>query len=319
MADKEGGEVTVEEAGSKKVNGSVVVDEEHEEPLSPSELSEKLMEGTKKSHEKAENTHFVKEFLKGRIKKQLFKLATVALYHVYTALEEEMDRNKDNPVFAPLYFPAELHRKAALEKDLQFFYGARWREEIVCSDAAQKYVERIRWIGEHEPELLVAHAYTRYMGDLSGGQVLKKVAQRALHLPASGEGLEFYTFDNVTNAGKFKQLYRSRMNSLELDAKGEERIVSEANRAFHFNIEVFDELERIGETVQEEASDSGMSVHDGTGDRRKCPYYAAQDVISAGAACPFHTAVAQLRSPAMLSVLAVCAVALAVVVALFWN
>lgn len=34
----------------------------------------------------------------------------------------------------------------------------------------QKYVERIHYIGQNEPELLVAHAYTRYMGDLSGAR-----------------------------------------------------------------------------------------------------------------------------------------------------
>ena len=39
------------------------------------------------------------------------------------------------------------------------------------------YVNRINQISEEKPELLVAHAYTRYLGDLSGGQILKKIAQ----------------------------------------------------------------------------------------------------------------------------------------------
>lgn len=41
---------------------------------SPTDLSELLKEGTKESHERAENTQFVKDFLKGRIKRELFKV-----------------------------------------------------------------------------------------------------------------------------------------------------------------------------------------------------------------------------------------------------
>ncbi|XP_004706285.1 heme oxygenase 2 [Echinops telfairi] len=192
-----------------------------------SDLSELLKEGTKEAHDRAENTQFVKDFLKGNIKKELFKLATTALYFTYSALEEEMDRNKDHPAFSPLYFPVELHRKAALIKDMVYFFGENWEEQVQCSKAAQKYVDRIHHVGQHEPELLVAHAYTRYMGDLSGGQVLKKVAQRALKLPITGEGAQFYMFENVDNAQQFKQLYRARMNALDLDLKTKERVVQE--------------------------------------------------------------------------------------------
>ncbi|KFP27732.1 Heme oxygenase 2, partial [Colius striatus] len=213
-------------------------EETEDDSVRPTDLSELLKEGTKDSHDRAENTQFVKDFLKGRIKKELFKLATVALYFTYSALEEEMDRNKDNPAFAALYFPLELHRREALAKDLQYFYGEDWRDKIQCSEATQHYVDRIHHVGQHEPELLVAHAYTRYMGDLSGGQVLKKVAQRALKLPSTEEGIQFYTFDNISNAQQFKQLYRARMNALDLDRDTKERIVEEANRAFRFNMQV---------------------------------------------------------------------------------
>lgn len=39
----------------------------------PEDLSEMLAAGTKEVHEKAENTQFVKDFLRGRIRKELFK------------------------------------------------------------------------------------------------------------------------------------------------------------------------------------------------------------------------------------------------------
>lgn len=160
------------------------------------------------------------------------------MYFTYTALEEEIERNKDHPEFAPLYFPTELHRHDALARDLEYFYGPDWQNLVSCSPATQHYVDRIHEVGQTDPVLLVAHSYTRYMGDLSGGQVLKKVAQRALKLPPTGEGLEFYHFEGIHSAKAFKQLYRSRMNELDLSAATKERIVDEAVRAFHFNIEV---------------------------------------------------------------------------------
>ncbi|KAL0993443.1 hypothetical protein UPYG_G00107950 [Umbra pygmaea] len=279
--------------------GLLYEDRNPEDTLSSTDLSEMLAAGTKEVHEKAENTQFVKEFLKGRIRKELFKLGHVALYYTYEAMEEEIERNKDHPDFSPLYFP-ELNRCDALAHDLEYFYGEDWKERVSCSPATQRYVERIHQVGQADPVLLVAHAYTRYMGDLSGGQVLKKVAQRALKLPATGEGVNFYQFDGIHSAKAFKQLYRSRMNELELDVATKERLVTEAVLAFQFNMEVFDELDEMGKHIPEEVMQADMPVHGahGTGgDINKCPYYAAKTAASGGSAYVSQLAMAVLRHP----------------------
>lgn len=295
--------------------GDVVYEKEHDDGVSPSDLSELLKAGTVEAHDKAENTQFVKDFLKGHIRKELFKLATVALYFTYSALEEEMDGNRDQPQFAPLYFPEELHRREALAKDLEFFYGENWQAVVQLSEATRKYVDRIHEVGRSEPELLVAHAYTRYMGDLSGGQVLKKVAQRALKLPSTGEGVHFYTFDNISSAKEFKQLYRSRMNDLDLDQETKLRIVEEANRSFGFNMEIFNELERVGKTIKDEVLDGGLPEYDGKGDLSKCPYYAAKTAAGGGSACVCHMAMAVLRHPTGQVIMSACIALLAGVAA----
>ncbi|XP_072276264.1 heme oxygenase 1 isoform X2 [Pyxicephalus adspersus] len=212
------------------------------------DLSEALKDATKEVHQQAEDTEFMRNFQKGQVTLNEFKLVMSSLYFVYEALEEEIERNKENPVFSPLYFPLELHRKSALEKDLEYFYGPQWRKKILFPQSTKNYVERLQHVGRKEPELLVAHAYTRYLGDLSGGQVLKKIAQKALQLPATGEGLAFFTFDHVTNATKFKQLYRSRMNSLDIDSSKKQRILEEAKTAFLLNVKVFEELQTLSTT-----------------------------------------------------------------------
>uniref|UniRef100_A0A4W5KQV5 Heme oxygenase 2b n=1 Tax=Hucho hucho TaxID=62062 RepID=A0A4W5KQV5_9TELE len=132
--------------------GLVNAEKEPEDTLSPTDLSELLAAGTKEVHEKAENTQFVKDFLRGRIRKELFKLGDVALYYTYEAMEEEIERNKDHPDFSPLYFP-ELNRRDALSRDLDYFYGEDWRERVSCSPATQRYVERIHQVFDELEEM----------------------------------------------------------------------------------------------------------------------------------------------------------------------
>ena len=204
-------------------------------------LSTMLREGTKKSHTMAENVGFVKCFLKGVVEKKSYRRLVTSLYFVYSAMEEEMERLKDHPVISKVYYP-ELNRKQSLEEDLRFYYGANWRDEIKNSPAGKAYVERIREVAQTEPELLVAHCYTRYLGDLSGGQILKKISQRAMNL-TDGEGTAFYEFDQIADEKAFKNEYRQAMDELPIDMATAEKIVDEANAAFGRNMELFEELE----------------------------------------------------------------------------
>ena len=204
-------------------------------------LSTMLREGTKKSHTMAENVGFVKCFLKGVVEKKSYRRLVTSLYFVYSAMEEEMERLKDHPVISKIYYP-ELNRKKSLEEDLHFYYGANWRDEIKNSPAGKAYVERIREVAQTEPELLVAHCYTRYLGDLSGGQILKKISQRAMNL-TDGEGTAFYEFDQIPDEKAFKNKYREAMDELPIDMATAEKIVDEANAAFGRNMELFEELE----------------------------------------------------------------------------
>lgn len=94
-------------------------------------------------------------------------------------------------------------------------------------------------VGRDHPEYLVAHAYTRYLGDLSGGQVLGRITQKSLGLK-NGEGLSFFSFPGVSSPNLFKQLYRSRMNSIELTETQRNGVLQEAVTAFELNIQVSD-------------------------------------------------------------------------------
>ncbi|HEY9742566.1 MAG TPA: heme oxygenase (biliverdin-producing) [Coleofasciculaceae cyanobacterium] len=206
-----------------------------------SNLATKLREGTKKAHTMAENVGFVKCFLKGVVEKTSYRKLVSNLYFVYSAMEEEMERHSSHPILSKIYFQ-QLNRKKTLEQDLSFYYGANWREQVAPSPAAQAYVQHIREVSASEPELLIAHSYTRYLGDLSGGQILKNIAQRAMNL-SEGQGTAFYEFKEIPDEKAFKANYRKVLDELPIDETTADRIVDEANATFGMNMKLFQELE----------------------------------------------------------------------------
>ena len=204
-------------------------------------LAAQLREGTKKSHTMAENTGFVSCFLKGVVDKASYRKLVADLYFVYGAMEEEIARLKDHPVVSPIAF-SQLNRREALEQDLVYYFGADWKSQVQPSPSAAAYVDRIHQVAQTSPELLVGHHYTRYLGDLSGGQILKNIAQKAMNL-SDNDGLNFYEFVAIDDEKAFKGTYRAAMDTLPIDQSTADRIVEEANEAFHLNMNMFQELE----------------------------------------------------------------------------
>ncbi|MEB3262825.1 MAG: heme oxygenase (biliverdin-producing) [Synechococcus sp.] len=204
-------------------------------------LASQLREGTKKSHTMAENTGFVSCFLKGVVDKMSYRRLVANLYFLYSAMEEEIGRLRDHPVVGPIALDA-LNRRAALEEDMAFYFGSDWRAQVQPTPGAQAYVDRVRQVARENPELLVGHHYTRYIGDLSGGQILKNIAQKAMNL-GEHDGLRFYEFDAISDEKAFKANYRATLDSLPIDQATADRIVEEANHAFHLNMVMFQELE----------------------------------------------------------------------------
>ena len=198
-------------------------------------LALQLKEGTKVSHSAAENTKFVSSFLKGVVSRDNYKQLTANFYYVYRAMEEEIDKLDDFPLHDKL-----LNRTHKLEQDLRYYYGVMWRDKIQPSQATKNYVKRIQVIAQQTPYLLVAHHYTRYMGDLSGGQILASITKKALNLTT--EGLKFYEFD-IPNMKEYKDKYRQSLNDLNMSEVQTSMLIDEANYAFKLNMLLFDELQ----------------------------------------------------------------------------
>jgi len=207
-------------------------------------LALELDDGTRKVHSVAENTQFVAGFFKGLGQRESFAQLTTSFYFVYESMEGVLDKS-DCATLKALDFP-ELRRLPGLERDMAFYYGSEWRSKIKPSRATQEYVAQIeRVAASSEPELLVGHMYSRYLGDLFGGQMMSGMALKSLG-DAVGDGaagLAFYEFEQIPNSKLFIAEWYTALNALDLSEAQRERIVEEANVVFRLNIEVFNELE----------------------------------------------------------------------------
>jgi len=225
-------------------------------PSKRTSLSNALKTGTSVSHASAESVHFVKEFIKGNIDRDLYSQLILNLYFVYDVLERELDTH--GPIHFPtVHFPEQLGRRETLCDDVEFFFGDGHLDNPTNihapapSPATKDYIDRLQEIARTEPLLLLSHAYTRYLGDLSGGTVLARVARKALNLRSDGEeggaeeGLRFYHFEGISSPKEFKEVYRERLDALpiSLDRDVVERLVAEANVAFVLNMRLFEELD----------------------------------------------------------------------------
>ncbi len=209
--------------------------------MSVKDFSKQIKAGTKKSHTAAENTSFVASFLRGVVSKENYRKLIANFYFVYHAMETEVDRLKDDTNVGPIRLNG-LARHDALAKDCEYFYGENWRDEIYPSEATKQYINRIKEVAHENPKLLVGHHYTRYLGDLSGGQILKNIAKNALNLDDGG--LDFYEFPDIDDKKHFKDCYRNVLDTcLEIDQSDANAIIVEANYAFRLNMYMFEELE----------------------------------------------------------------------------
>jgi len=203
-------------------------------------FSAALRERTWDSHGDSEGAEFMADLMKGRGTREDYIALVAQHYFVYQALETAAARFVDDPEVVPFLSPA-LTRMPALEADLEFLLGTDWRTRIAPLPTAVRYVERIDsiaadgWGGG-----FVAHHYTRYLGDLSGGQHIGKLMQR--HFGFETNGIGFYLFDEIANPSEFKTHYRHELDAATWDAAQQERVIDEVLVAYRLNTELFTDL-----------------------------------------------------------------------------
>ncbi|MFE6621398.1 heme oxygenase (biliverdin-producing) [Streptomyces sp. NPDC057740] len=189
-------------------------------------------------HMEAETSTFMSDLLGGRLGVDAYARYTEQLWFVYEALEAGAERLASDPVAGPFIRP-ELLRLASLERDLAHLRGPLWRTGLSALPATRAYADRVRECAEGWPAGYVAHHYTRYLGDLSGGQIIRDKAEKTWGFARKGDGVRFYVFEKIPNPAAFKRDYRELLDQVRADDLEKQRIVAECKRAFALNTAVF--------------------------------------------------------------------------------
>jgi heme oxygenase len=189
-------------------------------------------------HMEAETSTFMSDLLGGRLGVDAYARYTEQLWFVYEALESDAERLASDPVTGPFIQP-ELLRLASLERDLAHLRGPRWRTGLSALPATQAYADRVRECAEDWPAGYIAHHYTRYLGDLSGGQIIRDKAEKTWGFPRKGDGVRFYVFEKISNPAAFKRSYRELLDGVRADDLEKQRIVAECKKAFALNTAAF--------------------------------------------------------------------------------
>ena len=205
---------------------------------------------TRDLHTLAERSGIVREVLRGTASRHEYALLLRNLLPSYQALEAGLERHRRSPLLADLARP-ELYRAAAIEADLSVLAGPAWPGVLPLLAAGRDYADRAAAAGAGDGARLLAHAYTRFLGDLSGGRVMAVRLAASLG-PLSG-GLRFHAFPGIADVHAFKATYLAALDRTGTLVSEVTQVVDEAAVAFTCNIAVSNAVQahtRTPEVVQ---------------------------------------------------------------------
>ncbi|WP_216843640.1 heme oxygenase (biliverdin-producing) [Phytoactinopolyspora alkaliphila] len=206
-------------------------------------FSQLLRERSWGFHQRAESAGFMQALMDGEIDRAGYALMVAQHLAIYEALET-VERELYTSDVAKPFLTDKLHRVPSLRADLAALVGPERVRTLPLLPATLRYTVRIRemsgWAGG-----FVAHHYTRYLGDLSGGLAIGKVVARVYGL--TDAGVSFYRFDQIEKPKPFKDEYRAHLDAAPWEPDEQERVIAEVLNAYQLNTDVFTDLaEAVG-------------------------------------------------------------------------
>lgn len=190
---------------------------------------------TKALHLEAERTGIIRDLLRGEASREGYVLLLRNLLPAYREMENGFERHHGSSCLGGLANYG-LDRAPAIEADLVALSGKDWQRDIPLLAAGDIYARRIAKAAEGDGARLIAHAYTRYLGDLSGGQILQRLLERSLELRPSE--LSFYDFPRFADLTALKADYRKVLDHAGALASDPQAVIEEGAIAFSLNIDL---------------------------------------------------------------------------------
>lgn len=207
-------------------------------PEAEAGLAALVRERTREVHRAAERAGFVADLLRGRATTAGYALFLRNLHSVYLALETALAAMADRPP-AAIFADPRLHRLIPLTADLRVLAGEDWQALPVLPEA-RAYAGAIADAARDQGRL-AGHAYARYLGDLSGGQILAPLLARTLGI--GPDALAFYDFPAFAELARPKAEIRAALDAVPADGDIARAFCHEAEIAFRHNIALSDAVQ----------------------------------------------------------------------------
>lgn len=209
-------------------------------------LSEAVRAASQDAHGEAEQAPFVTALLAGR--QPLERYARLLVQHraVYAALEGAVPRLAHQPELRP-FLDDVLWRLPALEADVVALLGTGWqgRPGAALLPATLEYRERLLEVGTTWPAGWLAHHYVRYLGDLSGGQHIRRRVEDVYGIDATC-GTACFDFPGIPSPERWKGAYRAHLDALPWGPEERASFTAEVLEGYRLSSALFEQLSATG-------------------------------------------------------------------------
>ena len=198
-------------------------------------FADALRQRTSDLHAEAEKSGIVLDIVRRRVTRYGYALYLRNLLPAYQQLERCLALQRDQPALQGIARP-ELFRAGTLEADLQTLWGTGWDRHLPVLASGSRYADRIAHAGKGDGSPLIAHAYTRYLGDLNGGQMLSRILARSLGIDA--RALSYHEYPDIADVAGFVTQYRAALDRAGDALRNAGEVLDEAELAFRLNIDL---------------------------------------------------------------------------------
>jgi heme oxygenase (biliverdin-producing, ferredoxin) len=209
---------------------------------------ETMKEETFEAHEKSKDSGFAVTLMSGQWSHLAFIEWQRALYPIYVTLEEIMKANRKDPSLH-IFDHRKLDRSQRIFNDLAH-YGVDPVAEPSTLPSVKEYVSKVQDAGSR-PQRIMAYHYTRYMGDMIGGQVIARSLMEHYEMPA--EALTCYDFKDIGDIYHYRKTYKILLDLVPWSKEEREAFVEEAKVAYEINAILFGELYELLSEMHQKA------------------------------------------------------------------
>lgn len=196
----------------------------------------RLRQATQALHTATEQAGVMARLLAGELAHEGYLDLLVNLRGIYDALEQAL-RDNAHQAWLSGFDLIALRRGPALAADLAPWSNGPLRAGSL-TQATQAYAQRLSDLGQAASPALLAHVYTRYLGDLHGGQILQRIVRRLY----PSQGTAFHDFGDAQQVKRLREQLRQGLAGVALTPAQAEQVVEEACWSFRQHRSIFEAL-----------------------------------------------------------------------------